>query len=334
MRVGEAIRLDRDDLDLDARAARRPRQQVRQVPRAAAAPEHGRGAARLPAPPRPARCRDADTRRCSSRSPARGCSTATSTRRSAHSSRTPDCGRARRPAGRVRTTCATRFAVRTVLDAYRAGGDVAGAAAAALDLPRPRRSRRHLLVPVGRARSCSRSPASGSSGTSEARHERARTDPAGVLHRPAASASARPARTRSPPTATRCGCCSRFAARSAPARSRRELDLDDLDAPLIAAFLDHLEHERGNSVRTRNARLAAIHSLFRYAALRHPEHAAADPARARDPAQALRPRARHASSPSPRSTRCSPPRPRHLDRPPRPRAAAARRSRPACAPPS
>ena len=51
------------------------------------------------------------------------------------------------------------------------------------------------------------------------------------------------------------------------------LDLGDLDAPLIAAFLDHLEHDRHNSVRTRNARLAAIHSLFRYAALRHPEHA-------------------------------------------------------------
>ncbi len=43
---------------------------------------------------------------------------------------------------------------------------------------------------------------------------------------------------------------------------------------LIPAFLDHLEHERHNSVRTRNARLAAIHSLFRYAALQHPEHAA------------------------------------------------------------
>jgi len=51
------------------------------------------------------------------------------------------------------------------------------------------------------------------------------------------------------------------------------LDLDDLDAPLVAAFLDHLENERGNSVRTRNTRLAAIHSLFRYAALSHPEHA-------------------------------------------------------------
>jgi len=53
-----------------------------------------------------------------------------------------------------------------------------------------------------------------------------------------------------------------------------KLDIDDLDAPLIGAFLDHLEHEKKNSVRTRNARLAAIRSLFRYAALRHPGHAA------------------------------------------------------------
>jgi integrase/recombinase XerD len=52
------------------------------------------------------------------------------------------------------------------------------------------------------------------------------------------------------------------------------LDIADLDAPLIGAFLDHLEHERGNQIRTRNNRLAAIHSLFGYAALRHPEHAA------------------------------------------------------------
>lgn len=52
-----------------------------------------------------------------------------------------------------------------------------------------------------------------------------------------------------------------------------QLDLGELDAELIAAFLTHLEQQRGNGVRTRNARLAAIHSLFRYAALRHPEHA-------------------------------------------------------------
>jgi len=53
-----------------------------------------------------------------------------------------------------------------------------------------------------------------------------------------------------------------------------QLDIADLDATLVAGFLDYLERERGNSVRTRNARLAAVHSLFRYAALRHPEHAA------------------------------------------------------------
>ena len=53
-----------------------------------------------------------------------------------------------------------------------------------------------------------------------------------------------------------------------------DLDFADLDAPLIGAFLTHLERDRGNTVRTRNARLAAIHSLYRYAAVRHPEHAA------------------------------------------------------------
>jgi len=53
-----------------------------------------------------------------------------------------------------------------------------------------------------------------------------------------------------------------------------KLDIKDLDAVVVGAFLDHLERERHNSARTRNNRLAAIHSLFAYAALRHPEHAA------------------------------------------------------------
>jgi integrase/recombinase XerD len=57
-------------------------------------------------------------------------------------------------------------------------------------------------------------------------------------------------------------------------RPPSRLQLEDLDAKLIGAFLDHLETERANAVRTRNARLAALHSMFRFAALRHPEHAA------------------------------------------------------------
>lgn len=50
------------------------------------------------------------------------------------------------------------------------------------------------------------------------------------------------------------------------------LDFAQLDAATIGAFLDHLEADRGNGVTTRNLRLTAIHSLFRYAALRCPEH--------------------------------------------------------------
>ena len=52
------------------------------------------------------------------------------------------------------------------------------------------------------------------------------------------------------------------------------LPLADLDAPLIAAFLYQLEKERSNSIRTRNARLAAIHSFFRFVALEEPAHSA------------------------------------------------------------
>lgn len=53
-----------------------------------------------------------------------------------------------------------------------------------------------------------------------------------------------------------------------------DLLLADIDASLVGAFLDHLEKERGNGARTRNARLAAIRSFFRFAAIREPAHAA------------------------------------------------------------
>lgn len=49
-----------------------------------------------------------------------------------------------------------------------------------------------------------------------------------------------------------------------------QIHIEDLDAALICAFLDHLEEERSNTARSRNARLAAIHSLFRYIEYRVP----------------------------------------------------------------
>lgn len=53
-----------------------------------------------------------------------------------------------------------------------------------------------------------------------------------------------------------------------------ELALGDMDAPLVLAFLDDLEQRRGASERTRNLRLTAIHSFFRYVAFESPAHAA------------------------------------------------------------
>ena len=58
--------------------------------------------------------------------------------------------------------------------------------------------------------------------------------------------------------------------RKAPSR----LLFEEIDAPLIVAFLDHLEKHRGVSIRSRNLRLTAIHSFFRYAAFETPAHSA------------------------------------------------------------
>ena len=49
------------------------------------------------------------------------------------------------------------------------------------------------------------------------------------------------------------------------------LVLADLDAPFVLAFLDHLEKVRKNSIRSRNARLAAVRSFLRFAAFKDPE---------------------------------------------------------------
>src|SRR5437667_11993522 len=54
-------------------------------------------------------------------------------------------------------------------------------------------------------------------------------------------------------------------------REPAALQLSDLDAPLVLQFLDYLEHHRGNTVRSRNMRLAAIRTFIRFLALRAPE---------------------------------------------------------------
>jgi integrase/recombinase XerD len=57
-------------------------------------------------------------------------------------------------------------------------------------------------------------------------------------------------------------------------KSPSKLALTDLNAPLIGTFLDNLEKTRANASRSRNLRLTAIRSFFRYTALECPEHSA------------------------------------------------------------
>lgn len=52
------------------------------------------------------------------------------------------------------------------------------------------------------------------------------------------------------------------------------LSIEDLDAAFIGSFLNHIEKDRGNCARSRNVRLAAIHSFFKYIALQDPIHSA------------------------------------------------------------
>ena len=55
-------------------------------------------------------------------------------------------------------------------------------------------------------------------------------------------------------------------------KSPSTLEIEDIDAPLVGEFLSHLEEVRRNSIASRNVRLAAIHSFFRFLALREPGH--------------------------------------------------------------
>jgi integrase/recombinase XerD len=62
-----------------------------------------------------------------------------------------------------------------------------------------------------------------------------------------------------------------------------QLEVEQLDVPMILAFLEHIEQERGNTARSRNARLAAIKSFFRFLEYRLPPLSRPGPASARDP---------------------------------------------------
>jgi len=55
-------------------------------------------------------------------------------------------------------------------------------------------------------------------------------------------------------------------------RAPSNLEFAQLDAPFVAKFLDHLEHDRHNQTRTRNTRLAALRAFFRYVAVMEPAH--------------------------------------------------------------
>ena len=163
------------------------------------------------------------------------------------------------------------FATASVQDFHRSGADPEGKLPRALGLPRPCRSRLHLHLPP-----CL-------SGAARIGGKTARA----LRRRPTMSALAPTVqawftehlltqRQASPRTVGAYRDTLRMLLAFAQARTGKapsQLDVADLDATLIGAFLTHLEQDRHNSARTRNARLAAIRSLYRYAALRHPEHA-------------------------------------------------------------
>ena len=135
----------------------------------------------------------------------------------------------------------------------------------AMSIPAPR------IGTCRRRPSCSDWPQIGSKRRSETRNDRARPDPPGLLHRP----TDRPAPGERPHDRrlSRHLPATAVLRRSPHRQGAVDLDITDLDTEAIDAFLAHLRDDRRNGPRTTNARLSAIHSLFRYAAFYHPEHA-------------------------------------------------------------
>ena len=97
-------------------------------------------------------------------------------------------------------------------------------------------------------------------------------------------------------------------------RPPSKLRLQDLDVALIGAFLDEVEAKRANSARTRNLRLTAIRSFFRFAALEVPEQAGLIQRGVVHPAQASLPQSDRLSDPCRNRSALGGRRPKHLDR--------------------
>src|SRR4051794_13543681 len=260
----------------ERRDARHPRLQVRQVPPTVPPPDRGRRAARLPAGPRP-HVPSAAGRHVPGQQPRRAAGRA---QHPAHVRRVDRVGGHCGPAGTARPEAARPAAHihrRDPAGVVPGRRERAGPPPAAVDLARPHRPEVDLLVPPSRPR------------TSRSRGRQARTggraprwaggpvtDLAPLLQGFFTDRLARQ-KNASPHTVAAYRDTYRLLlvfVREQTGKAPNTLSLADLDATLIAAFLQHLEQQRGNGSATRNARLAAIHSLFRYAAPRAPEHAA------------------------------------------------------------
>ena len=191
----------------------------------------------------------------------------------------PRLGQSRRSRwSRASTTCATAFAVRRLHALASAGRRHRSGDAGAVDLPGPRQDLEHLLVPHRRAGAdgtgrrkvralrCSNGERAMSNAKRRAPPSFAALVQAFFAEHLTAAARAEPAHGGGVPG--RVHAVPRLCAQTRCASRRRRSSLSDITPELILAFLDHLEHERHNTVRSRNARLAALRAFLKFAAHR------------------------------------------------------------------
>ena len=187
------------------------------------------------------------------------------------------------------------FAVATLVDWYRADADVAALLPQVVELRRARRPRSHLLLPAGDPRSARagrRAPAS----ESRSGHDAARADAFSPSSPRGSSRSDAPALTPSPATAIAFGCFWALRRSAWEAGRPRSPRVEDLDAASVRQQVPRppRDGDRGNTARSRNVRLAALHSFFRYVAMNWGARVALHWASASSPSpqQAVRPQIR------------------------------------------